>query len=143
MQNWKLLKVDNYRRKKWKFWRQKMISNFLFRSSFIWLQENCGNHKVFIKYICSLMSIEKQCWLNRLLLCQQLPNGGETVSLLCGFGGYPLHTHPKRHKFFSSTHQLLWKDNISYHHILSLDRGPKNSNLKGCNQATLEVSQCS
>ena len=36
-----LRKVDNYTREKWKFWRQKMISNFLFRSSFIWLQESC------------------------------------------------------------------------------------------------------
>ena len=104
-----LRKVDNYTRKKWKFWHQKMISNFLFRSSFVWLQENCNtmiskklnNHRVFNKYICLLMSIQKQFWLSRLLLRQRLPNGGETVSLLCGFGGDPLHTHPKRHKFSS------------------------------------------
>ena len=32
-----LRKVDNYTHEKWKFWRQKMISNFIFRSSFIWL----------------------------------------------------------------------------------------------------------
>ena len=36
-----LRKADNYTREKWKFGRQKMISNFLFRSSLIWLQENC------------------------------------------------------------------------------------------------------
>ena len=34
-----LRKVDNYTHEKWKFWRQKMISNFLSRSSFIWLQK--------------------------------------------------------------------------------------------------------
>ena len=98
---------------------------------------------MFNKYICSLMSIQKQFWLSRLLLRQRLPNGGETVSLLCGFGGDPLHTHPKRHEFFSSTHQSLRKDNNSDHRILSLERGPKSSNLKGCNQVILEASQCS
>ena len=133
-----LCKVDNYTREKWKFWRQKLISNFLFWSSFIWLQENCdkmiswklNNHKVFNKYICSLMSIQKEFWLSRLLLCQRLPNRGETVSLLCGFWGDLLRTHPKRHEFFSSTHQSLRKDNNSSHHILSLEHGPKSSNLK-------------
>ena len=98
---------------------------------------------MFNKYICSLMPIQKQCWLSCLLLCQQLPNGGETVSLFSGFGEDPLHTHPKRHKFFSSTHQTLWKDNNSNHCILSLECGPKSSNLKGCNQVILETSQCS
>ena len=98
---------------------------------------------MFHKYICSLMSIQKQSWLSCLLLRQQLPNGGETVSLFSGFGEDPLHTHPKRHKFFSSTHQTLWKDNNSNHCILSLERGPKSSNLKGCNQAILEANQCS
>ena len=140
-----LRKVDNYTRKKWKFWHQKMISNFLFRSSFVWLQENCNtmiskklnNHRVFNKYICLLMSIQKQFWLSRLLLRQRLLNGGETVSLLCGFGGDPLHTYPKRHEFFSSTHQSLWKDNNSDNRILSLERVPESSNLKGCNQALL------
>ena len=91
---------------------------------------------MFNKYICSLMSIQKQFWLSRLLLHQRLTNGEETVSLLCRFGGDPLHTHPKRHEFFSSTHQSLRKDNNSDHRIFSLERGPKSSNLKGCNQAT-------
>ena len=77
------------------------------------------------------------------LLRQRLPNGEETVSLLCGFGGDPLHTHPKRHKYFSSTHQSLGKDNNSDHRILSLERGYKSSNLTGCNQAILVTNQCS
>ena len=34
-----LRKFDNYTHKKWKFWREKMISNFLFRSSFILLKK--------------------------------------------------------------------------------------------------------
>ena len=95
---------------------------------------------MFNKYICSLMSIQKQCWLSRLLSRQRLPNGGETVSLLCWFWGDPLHTHPKRHEFFSSTHQSLRKDNNSDHRILSLWPGPESSNLKGCNQVILEAS---
>ena len=99
-----------------------------------WFYKKLNNHKVFNKYICLLMSIQKKFWLSRLLLCQQLPNRRETVSLLCGSGGDPLHTHPKRHKFFSSTHQSLRKDNNSNHCILSLERGPKSRNLKGCNQ---------
>ena len=49
----------------------------------------------------------------------------------------------KRHEFFSSTHQSLRKDNNSDDRILSVERGPKSSNLKGCNQAILEVNQCS
>ena len=74
---------------------------------------------------------------------QRLPNGEETVSLICRFGGDPLHTYPKRHKFFYSTHQSLQKDNNSDHRILSLERGPKSSNLNGCSQAILEANQCS
>ena len=89
------------------------------------------------------MSIQKQFWLSCLLLRQWLPNRGETVSFLCGFEGDPLHTHPKRHKSFSSTHQLLRKDNNSDHRILSLEGGPKSSNLKGCNQTIFEANQCS
>ena len=95
------------------------------------------------KYICSLMSIQKQFWLSRLLLPHQLPKGKETVSLLCGFGWNPLHTHPKGHEFFSSTHQSLRKDNNRDNRILSHERGCKNSNLKGFNQAILENKQCS
>ena len=89
------------------------------------------------------MSIRKQCWLSRLLLRQQLPNGGETVSFLWTFGGDLLNTHPKRHEFFSSAHQSLRKDNNSDFCLLSLDCGTKSSNLKGCNQAILEANQCS
>ena len=77
------------------------------------------------------MSIQKQFWLSQLLLRQPLPNGGETVSLLCGIGEDPLHIHPKRHKLFSGTHQSLRKNNNSDH----LERGLKSSNLKCCNQA--------
>ena len=99
-----------------------------------WFYKKLNNHKVFNKYICLLMSIQKQLWLSRLLLCHQLPNRRETVSLPCGSGGDPLHTHPKRHKFFSSTHQSLRKESNSNHCILSLERGPKSCNLKGCNQ---------
>ena len=87
------------------------------------------------------MSVEKQFWLSHLLLHQWLPNGGETVSLLCRFGGDLLHTHPKRHKFFSSTHQSLQKDSNSNHHVLFLECGPKSSNLKGCDQTILEANQ--
>ena len=76
---------------------------------------------MFSKHICSLMSIQKQFWLSHLLLRQRLPNGGETISLLWGFRGDPLHTHPKRQEFFSSTHQSLRKDNNRDHRILSLD----------------------
>ena len=68
---------------------------------------------------------------------------GESVSLLCEFGGNRLHTNSKRHEFFSSTHQALRKDNNNNHRILSLERSPKSSNLKGCNQGILEVNQCS
>ena len=74
---------------------------------------------------------------------QRRPNGEETASLLCGFEGDPLHTHPKRHELFSPPHQSLRKDNDSDHRILSLERGPKSSNPKGCNQAILEADQCS
>ena len=74
---------------------------------------------------------------------QRLPNGEETVSLLCGFEGDPLHTHPKRHEFFSSPHQPLRKDNDSDHHILSLERGPKSSNLKGLQSSDFGDRQCS
>ena len=90
---------------------------------------------MFNKYICPLTSIQKQFWLSRLLLCQQLPNGRETVSLPCGFGEDPLHTHPES--------QSLQKYNNSNHLILSLECGPKSSNLKCCNQVILEASQCS
>ena len=69
-------------------------------------------------------------------------DGGETVSFLCGFGGYPLQTHPKRHELFSSTHQLLRKDNNSDYRILSLERGTKRSNLNGCNQVILKANKC-
>ena len=82
-----LRKVDNYTYEKWKFFAQEL-----------------NNHKVFNKYICLLVSIQKPFWLSRLLLCQWLPNRGESVSLLCRFGGDPLHTHPKRHEFLFSTH---------------------------------------
>ena len=87
------------------------------------------------------MSIEKQFWLSHLLLCQQLPNGGETVLLICRFWGDLLHTHPKRPKFFFSTCQSLWKDSNSNHCILSLECSPKSINLKGCDQAILEANQ--
>ena len=53
------------------------------------------------------MSIQEQFCLSHLLLCQRLPNGGETVSLFCGFGGDPWQTRPERHEFLSSTHQSL------------------------------------
>ena len=87
------------------------------------------------------MSIKKQFWLSHHLLCQRLPNRGETVSLLYRFGGDPLHTHPKCHKFFSSTHQSLQKDSNSNHCVLSLEHRPKSSNLKGCDQTILEANQ--
>ena len=124
------------------FFRREIDYTF-FTLAFICRREIILVRKTVNKYICSLISIQKQFWLSHLLLHQRLPNGGETVSLLCGFGRDPLHTHPKCHKFFSSTHQSLRKDNNSDHRILSLERGPKSSNLKGCNQAILEASQCS
>ena len=89
------------------------------------------------------MPIQKQFWLSRLLLRQRLPNRGESVTLLCGFWGDPLHTHPKRHEFFSPNHQSLRKNNNSDRRILSLEHGPKISNLKACNQVILEAGQCS
>ena len=89
------------------------------------------------------MSIQKQATLSDPLLCQRFPDWGKIVSLLCGFGADPLHSHPKCHEFFSSCHQSLRKDTNSDHCILSLERGLRSSNLKGCNQAILETSQCS
>ena len=94
---------------------------------------------MFNEYICSLMSIQKKFWFSRLLLRQRLPNGGETVSLLCRSGGDPLHTHLKRHEFYCSIYQSLGKDNNSDHRILSLERSPKSNNLKGCNFGSQSV----
>ena len=73
-------------------------------------------------------------------MCQRRPNGGETALLIFGFGGDPLHTHPKPHESFSST---VEKDSNSDHRMPSLERDPKSSNLKDCNQEILEANQSS
>ena len=121
------------------FFRREIDYTF-FTLAFICRREIILVRKTVNKYICSLISIQKQFWLSHLLLHQRLPNRGETVSLHCGFGRDPLHTHPKRHEVFSSAHQSLRKDNNSDRRILSLERG---LNLKACNQAILEANQCS
>ena len=103
-------KDGNFDIKKWfKIFFFNQVSSDYQKTVISMLSQKLNNHKVFNKYISSLVSIQRLFRLSHLLLRRQLPNGGETVSMLCGFGEDPLHTHPKRDEFFSSTHQSLQK----------------------------------
>ena len=53
------------------------------------------------------MSIQKTVLNEPPSLASTASKRGETVSLLFGFEEDPLHTHPKRYEFFTSTHQWL------------------------------------
>ena len=73
---------------------------------------------MFNKYIYSLMSIQRNCFI-------ALGIWERSVA------------HP------SHTHSSFRKGNNSDHRKLSLEHGPKSSNLKGYNKAILEANQCS